>query len=678
MKELALNAWIHISNDNHIKFLIDRSEMGQGVTTSLPMLLAEELEVELSQIQYEFAPADAAYTNPLIGMQLTGGSSSIRAAWMPLRQAGAVARTLLIQTAAQQWKVKESECHAAGGKIIHEASKQEASYGELAEAAAKLPAPAPDMVFLKDPKDFRLIGKPIRRLDSRIKINGSAQFGSDVKLPGMLSATVIRCPVFGGKVKSFNADKAKQVKGVKAVIQISAGIAVVAEHFWAALKGREALEIAWDEGANANLDSAGLSKLQAEALDKGKAAVAANAGDFAAAVANAAKKLEAVYEAPYQAHACMEPMSCTAAVKPDHCDVWVGTQGQTRTQAVAMEITGLKAEAVKVHTLYLGGGFGRRSETDFVRDAVECSKAVGAPVKVLWTRADDMQQSQYRPATYNRLQALLDKDNQLIGWQHRMAGQSIMSRVFPTMVKNGIDPTSVEGAANLPYAIPNFSVEYVMENAGAPVGFWRSVGSSQNAFITECFLDEIAAELKQDPLQLRLALLEKQPRHKKVLELAADKAGWGKPAEGRFQGIAVAESFKGYCAQVAEVSVDKDGNVKVHRVVCAIDCGSVVNPDTVAAQMESAIVYALTATLRSAITLDKGRVAQTDFVDFPLLRYDEMPAIEVHIMPSDQPPGGVGEPGTPPLAPAVANAIFAATGKRVRHLPIRPQDLKLV
>jgi isoquinoline 1-oxidoreductase beta subunit len=476
--------------------------------------------------------------------------------------------------------------------------------------------------------------------------------------------------VFGGKPKKFDATRAKSVPGVSQVLSVHSGIAVVADSFWAAQQARDALAVEWDEGANAKLDSAAIRRQLERALKK-KGVTARNDGDAAKALKAASKRIEAVYEAPYLAHACMEPMNCTAVVKKNSCELWVPTQNQTAAQFVAAQITGLPLENVKVNTTFLGGGFGRRGEQDFVAEVVQLAMATGTPVKLVWTREDDMHHDYYRPATLNRLTATLDKDGMPLAWRHEIAGGSIFSRVFPNSIKNGIDNTSVEGAANLPYAIPNLQVTWVMENGAVPVGFWRSVGSSQNAYITECFLDELAAAAGKDPYEYRRVLLTKHPRHLGVLELAAREAGWGTPLPaGRTRGIAVAEAFGSYCAQVAEVTV-AGGQVRVQRVVCAIDCGMTVNPDTVVAQMESGIVYGLTATLKGEITLKNGRVEQGNFNDYPLLRLDEMPQIEVHIVKSSAHPGGVGEPGTPPIAPAVANAVFAATGKPVRKLPIR-------
>jgi isoquinoline 1-oxidoreductase beta subunit len=666
---LQPNAWLRIGTDDSVTIMVGSSEMGQGVMTAIPMLVAEELEADWSKVRAESAPALAAYTNPLIGQQLTGGSTTVRAFWTPVREAGAVARELLIGAAAQTWGVAADRCWAENGSVRHKDSDRRLSFGALAPKAATLPVPT--AVILKDPNEFRLLGKATPRLDVPDKVDGSAIFGQDVRVEGMLIATVLRSPTFGGRVVKFDATAARAVKGVQHVVQISSGVAVVARGFWSALKARDLLKVEWDIGASGHLDSAGIQARLAQAAAKSGIVVRTEGDALAQVTAAGGAALSAVYEVPYLAHACMEPMNCTAHVRRDSCDVWVPTQAQTGVQRTAARITGLAPEVIKVHTTMLGGGFGRRSEQDFVAEAVELSKAIQAPVKVLWTREDDMRHDFYRPATYNRLSAVLGKDGLPVAWMHHIVGPSIMSRVFPTMVKDGIDRTSVEGAANLPYAIPHLRVSYVMDDPGVPVGFWRSVGSSQNAFITECFVDELAAHAHADPYQYRRKLLHAQPRHLRVLDLAAERAGWGHPlAAGRSRGIAIAESFGTYVAQVAEVSVSHT-SIRVHRVVCAVDCGMIVNPDTVEAQMQSAIVYGLTAALTGEITLKDGQVEQGNFDSYPLLRMHEMPQVEVYRVASTEPPGGVGEPGTPPIAPAVANAVYAATGKAVRRLPIR-------
>jgi isoquinoline 1-oxidoreductase beta subunit len=669
----APNAWIRIAPDDTVTFIIDRSEMGQGVVTSLSMLLAEELECDWKRIRWEFAPADKAYFSPIFGMQGTGGSMSLRGAWTPVLQAGAVARDLLVTAAAQRWGVDKAVCRAENGAVVNTETNARATYGSLAGAAAKLPVPAE--VPLKDPKTFRLVGKPTPRLDTAIKTTGRAQFGIDVRRPGMLHAVVARCPVFGGKVASFDATKAKAAPGVKAVVPISNGVAVVADNTWSAIQARELLDVRWDEGANASLGSAGITKMFAEKMAAPGAEVRKE-GDAAAALAAAAKKLEAVYEAPYLAHATMEPMNCTADVRPDRVDVWVPTQMQTMTEASAVRVSGLKAEQVHVHTTFLGTGFGRRAEQDFVVEALETSKAMGAPVQVTWTREDDMQHDFYRPGSYCRLSAGLDAEGWPVAFRARIASPSIMARFFGAgAVQNGIDNSSVEGVSDVPYEIPNVLVDYHLTDPGVPVGFWRSVGASQNGFFAESFVDEMAAATGKDPFEFRRRLLAKKPRHLGVLELAAKKAGWGTLLPtGRFRGIAVVQAFDTYVAEVAEISLD-EGSLRVHRVVCAVDCGRVVNPATVEAQMQGGIVFGLSAALKGEITIERGRVQQSNFHDYDVLRMDEMPVVEVHLVRSEEAATGCGEPGVPPVAPAVCNAIFAATGKRIRRLPIRKEDL---
>ena len=664
----APNAWIRIDPEGGIAFIVARSEMGQGVMTALPMLIAEELGVGLDQITVRFAPAAPEYTNRLIGQQHTGGSTSVRDAWTKLREAGALARWLLVQAAAERWGVEADACTVERGEVVHPAGDRRLGFGALASDAAEVPLPPG--VFLKEPSAWTLIGTPALRLDIPDKVNGRARFGIDVRLTDMAVASIERCPVFGGKLITFDGEGAKAVPGVEAVLALDSGIAVVAQDTHAALQGRRALDVNWDLGAHAQTSSASI-RVGFERRFADAGVTVRSDGDPDAAWSAAARTLEAVYEVPFQAHACMEPMNCTADVRADGCDIYVPTQAQTRCQRTGMAITGLSEDQVRVHTTFLGGGFGRRGEQDFVRDAVALSKALGRPVQVIWSREDDIRHDYYRPAGLSRLRGGLDVDGMPVLWKHHIVCPSILSRLSPEATAGGVDRTSVEGAANLPYAIANIAVAYSRENTPVPVGFWRAVGSSQNAWITECFLDELAAAGGQDPLALRRRLLAGQPRHLGVLNLAAAQAGWDAPARaGRHRGIAVAESFGSYVAQVAEVSVS-GGQLRVHRVVCAVDCGVVVNPDTVIAQMESGIVYGLTATLKGAITLENGRVQQGNFDDFPLLRMSEMPEITVHIVPSEASPGGVGEPGLPPIAPAVCNAVFAATGEPVRSLPIR-------
>jgi isoquinoline 1-oxidoreductase beta subunit len=544
----------------------------------------------------------------------------------------------------------------------------------VAIPASKLPVPKE--AKLKDPKQFRIIGKPTKRLDTPEKVDGRAQFGIDVRQGAMLYAVVARCPVFGGKVASFDATKAKAVPGVTNVVKISSGIAVIADNTWSAMQGRRALDVKWDEGPNANTSSESISKLFADQMSQ-PAAEARKEGDAATALTNAAQKIEAIYEAPYLAHATMEPLNATANVLPDRVDVWAPTQFQTVAQTMAAKVAGVKPENAFIHTTFLGGGFGRKAGADFVIEAVEISKASNRPVKVTWSREDDTQHDFYRPASYAKLSAGIGADGWPVAWTTRIACSSIMEAWFPGSTKNNLDPTSVEGIANLPYSIPNIQVDYVRTEPGIPVGFWRSVGASQNGFFSECFMDELAAAGKKDPYEFRRHLLDKAPRQLGVLELAAQKAGWDKPLPaGRYRGIAVLEAFQSFAAQVVEISVDRKARtVKIHRVVCAVDVGRVVNPINIVMQSESAVVYGLSSALYGEITIAEGRVTQTNFNNYPVLRADAMPKVEVHIVPSEEKPTGAGELSVPPVVPALCNAIFAATGKRIRRLPIRSEDL---
>ena len=670
----AINAWVQIAPDDTTTLLIDKSEMGQGINTALTMILADELDLDWKKIKTEFAPAAPVYFNPVFGLQGTGGSTSIRGSWEPLAKAGAAAREMLIAAAAKRWNVEPGACHTENSAVVNTASGKRIGYGALVEEAAKLPVPASPK--RKEPKDYKYVGKATKRIDSKIKVTGTAEFGIDVRRPQMLHAAVARCPVFGGTVKSFDGTKAKAVRGVKSVVQVSTGVAVVADNTWSAMQGRNALQISWDEGANAKNSSEGIRKLyQGRMTETG--VIARKDGDAEGAMGGATKKLEAVYEVPFLAHATMEPMNGTADVRADGCDIYAPTQFQTFAQMTSAKITGLKPEQVKIHTTYLGGGFGRRAELDFVIEAVELSKAVGAPVQVTYSREDDMQHDFYRPTVLVKFWAGLDDKGAPVAVKSRIVGPSIMSRFFPGSVKNGLDDTATEGIATLKYDVPNFLVEYLLTEAGVPVGFWRSVGNSHNGYIAECFVDEMAKAAGKDPFEFRRALLSKDARQRKVLELAAEKAGWSKPvAAGRYRGIAVVESFGSYVAQVVEISIDRKAHsLRVHRVVAAVDCGRHVNPETIRAQIEGGIIYGLTAALKGEITIANGRVEQANFNDYEMVRINEAPQVEVHIMESSDGPGGIGEPGTPPIAPAVCNAIFAATGKPVRRLPIRAEDL---
>jgi isoquinoline 1-oxidoreductase subunit beta len=667
------NVWIKVSADESVRIMLTMLEMGQGVMTSMPMLVAEELDFDWKKIKTEWAGADPKYGNPNFGgQQLTAGSNSVRGMWKVLRESGAAARSMLVTAAAQTWNVPESSCTTDNGVVMHQASGRKLTYGALVDKAAALPVPK--TVALKDPKDFKVLGKSLARLDVPEKVNGTAGFGIDVKLPGLLTARVVRCPVFGGKVAKFNADKAKAVPGVKNVVQISSGIAVVADNYWSASKGAQALEITWDEGALAKLTSADILKKQAElAQQPGK--VARNDGNAEAAL-KSSQGFERTFEAPFLAHATMEPMNCTADVRADRCDVYVPTQGQTPSHQAAVAASGLPADKVKVYVTYMGGGFGRRGEGDFVADAVETSKAVGKPVKVVWSREDDMQHDYYRPVSYARMWGAVDSSGKPTVFMQRMVQQSLIKRIG-ALPPNGVDFISVDGSANLPYTIPNVRIEYIEHDPGVPFGFWRSVGASFQGFVVEAFIDELAAVAKKDPFEFRRDLLGKSPRHKAVLELAAEKAGWSKPAPaGRGRGIAVMDAFGSILAQVTEVSVDARGNVRVHKVVCTVDTGWVINPDTIKAQMEGGIVYGLTAALKGEITIQNGRVVQKHFGDYPVMRHNEMPEIEVHIVPSTETPGGIGEPSTALAAGSLVNAIAAATGKRIYKLPIKPEMLR--
>ncbi len=676
-KPFTPNAFIRIGTDDLVTVVVGKAEMGQGVFTALPMLIAEDLEADWTKVRVESAPVDPAYNHPAFGMQMTGGSTSVWSSWEQMRKAGATAKAMLIAAAAATWKVDPSSLRAEKGFVIHDASSRRLSFGALAETAATMTPPKD--VVLKDAKDFKIVGKPTRRLDTPEKVNGKAQFGLDVTVPGMLVALIQRPPVFGGKALKVDDTKTKAVPGVIAIGQPSFGVVVVAKGFWAAKKGRDALQVQWDDGPNAALSTDALRE-EFRALAKTPGVVAKKEGDAAAVLAGAAKKLEAEYEVPYLAHAMMEPLNCVVDLRPDSCEIWTGTQFQTMDRAAAAEVAGLKPEQVQIHTTLLGGGFGRRAtpRSDFIREAVEIAKVVKAPVKVMSTREDDIKGGFYRPMWHDRIAAGLDAGGKPVAWTHTIVGQSILAGTpFESMVKGGIDDASVEGAADLAYAVPNLYVDLHSPRPGVPVLWWRSVGHSHTAFVVESFIDELAHAAGKDPFEYRRALLGSQPRHKGVLELAAAKAGWGKPLPaGRARGIAVHASFGSFVAQVAEVSMSPRGQVKVHRVVAAVDCGQYVNPDTIAAQIEGGVAFGLSAALHGQITLKGGRVVQSNFHDYEVLRLNEMPEVEVHILPSGEKPGGVGEPGVPPVAPAVANAIFALTGSRVRRLPIRPEDVK--
>lgn len=672
------NAFLRIAPDGAVTVIVGHSEMGQGTFTSCAMLVAEELDADWKRVSVEAAPVDARYNHSAFGMQMTGGSTSTWSEWDRMRKAGAAARRMLIAAAAGTWGVDATSCATEAGHVTHAGSGKKAAYGDLVESAAKQEPPAD--VIVKDPKDFKIIGKSIPRLDTPAKVNGTAQFGLDVTLPGMLVSLVARSPVFGGKVKKFDDAKARAIPGVKYVVQIDRGVVVVADGFWSAKLGREALEVEWDEGALATLDT----KTQGEEyarLATEKGAIARNDGNAAEALGKLTKKIEAVYDLPYLSHATMEPMNAVADVREDSCEVWTGTQFQTSDRAAAAEAAGLAPEKVKVHTTFLGGGFGRRAVPDchMVREAVQVSRAVKAPVKVMWTREDDLQGGYYRPRALHTVKAAIGESGNLEAWEHHIVCQSFM-RGTPFeafMVKDGVDGTAVEGVQDSPYDIPHFHVAWNEAPGGVPTLWWRSVGHSHSAYVMETMMDELAHAAGKDPVAFRGELLAKKPRVKNVLDLAAEKAGWGTPLpEGRGRGIAIHESFKSIIAHVAEVSVSPAGVPRVHRFVTAIDCGPVVNPDIVAAQMESGVIFGLSAALFDEITFEKGRVVQRNFHDYPMLRMHQSPVVEVHIVPSTDTMGGVGEPGVPPVAPALANALFAVTGERVRKLPVRTVKAK--
>lgn len=681
------NAFLRIGADNSVTVLSKHLEMGQGTYTGLATMLAEELDADWAQVRVEGAAADAKRYNNLFwgAAQGTGGSTAMANSWEQMRKAGAAGRAMLVAAAAKRWQVPAGKITVERGVVRHAASKHSATFGELAEAAAQ--ETVPSEVTLKTPDQFRLIGKQAKRKDTRAKITGKAQFTQDVQLPGMLVAVVAHPPRFGGKVKSLDASAAQAVKGVVEVVQIPQGVAVLARDTWTAKKGRDALRVEWDDSAAFKLGSDEILARYRE-MAKKPGQVAKQQGNAEQALAGASKVVSAAYDFPYLAHAAMEPMNCVVQLTAAGCEVWNGEQLHTGDQYALAGLFGLKPEQVVIHMLYAGGSFGRRAckDSDYVLEAAHIVKAMQAkaPVKLVWLREDDMRAGYYRPAFHHALQAGIDAQGNVVGWTHRLVGQSILigSPFEKMLVKDGIDGVSVEGAANLPYVIPNLTVDlHTPTDIGVPVLWWRSVGSSHTAFSTEAFLDEVAAAAGKDPLALRLELLKDHPKYAAVLRLAADKAGWGQPlkagkaGERRGRGIAVHESFNSVVAQVAEVTVSKSGDLRVDRMVCAVDCGTAINPDNVRAQVEGGVGFALSAVLHGEITLKDGIVEQGNFDGYPPLRIGEMPKVEVHIVPSTAPPTGIGEPGVPPVAPAVANAIAAATGKRLHRLPIRSTDL---
>lgn len=656
------NAFVRIGADDVVTLIIHKPDNGQGTETSIAMLLAEELECDWTKVRTEFAPIDPAlYGGALQG---TFGSLAIRTSYEPMRRTGAAAREMLVQAAAARWGTEPAQCRAENGFVINTVTNARLSYGSVAEAASKLPVPTD--VRLKDPSQFRLIGTPVPRVDTPAKVTGRATYGIDVQLPGMLYAVVARCPVFGGRLLRFDATRAKTVPGVTHVVAIPQGVAVVASNTWAAIEGRRALQAEWNEGANAALTSDGIRSQFADLIER-PGAVAEQHGDGAAALGRAATRVEALYEAPYLAHARMEPYACVAHVRGGECDVWVGTQIPGQAHSTAVQASGLPPANVRVHTMYMGGSFGSRGGGAFVAEAVEIAKAIGVPVNLTYTRDDELQHDLYRPASLVRFAAGLDADGWPLAWTARIACPTWMA------LRNGVARESVEGIAD--YDIPHVQVEYHDPRTGIPTGYWRSVGLSQNTFFAESFVDELAAAGGKDPVALRRRLYARMPRLVRVLDVAAERAGWGTPAPaGRARGIAAAAGFGSFNAQVADVSVDR-GRLTVHRVVCVVDCGRVINPSGVEQQLVGGLVYGLSAALRGRITIDRGRVRETNFHEYEPVRMREMPAVEVHVIPSDAAPGGLGEVSTPAITPAVTNAIFAATGRRVRRLPISLESL---
>ncbi|MCC8404435.1 molybdopterin-dependent oxidoreductase [Paraburkholderia sp. MMS20-SJTN17] len=668
----APNAFIQIDTAGKVTLVIPKVEMGQGVYTSIPMLIAEELEVPLDAVTIDHAPPnEKLFMDPLLGGQLTGGSTSIRFAWEPMRRAGATARVMLINAAAQQWQVDPASCHAQAGQVLHAASHRSASYGQLAQAAAALPAP--QNVPLKDPKDFKLIGTPAKRLDSPEKVDGTARFGLDVRVPGMVYAAIANCPVFGGTLASVDDTHAKTIPGVREIIKLDNAVAVIGDHTWAAKRGLQALDIKWNEGAGAQVSMKRIVDDLAAASQHG-GAVARKEGDVARAFGAAKSRIDAVYQQPFLAHATMEPVNATVHVRADACEIWLGSQVPTRVVDAAVAVTGLPADKIIVHNHLIGGGFGRRLETDMVTQAVKVGKQVAKPVKVLWTREEDIQHDMYRPYYYDTISAGLDANGKPVAWQHRIAGSSILARFAPPAFKNGIDPDAVEVAADLPYDLPNQLVDYVrVEPHAVPTAFWRGVGATRGTFVVESFIDELAAHAKADPVQYRRDLLGKSPRALNVLNVAAQAGNWGSALpKGQGRGVSVMHAFGSFFAIVVEVAVE-EGEVTVKRVNCAVDCGMFVNPNTIEAQVQGGIIFGITGALYSEITIKDGRVEQNNFTDYRMLRINQTPPIEVHLVKSGEAPGGIGEPGTAALAPALTNAIYAATGKRLRQLPVGRQ-----
>jgi len=669
----APDAFIRIDRHGKVTLIMPQVEMGQGVYTSVAMILAEELDADFEHVTLEAAPPnDKLYGNPTFGLQVTGNSNSIRAFWLPLRKAAASARALLVQAAAQQWKVDATSVKTENGVVTHGPSGRHVSYGELVDRAAALSPPKE--VTLKDPKDFRLIGRPLKRFDTPDKVNGKVLYGIDAMPTGVKFATLASSPVFGGKVGQVDDTKAKALAGVRQVLVFDDFVAVVGDHMWAAKQGLAALDITWNNGSNAAVSSADVWA-QARAASEKDGAIAKNSGDFAKGLTQG-DLFEAVYELPFLAHATMEPMNCTVHVTPTSCEVWVGIQVLSRAQAAAAKLTGLPLDKVTVHNHLIGGGFGRRLETDGVEKSVMIAKRVDGPVKVVWTREEDIQHDIYRPVYVDRLSASVS-NGRIVGWKHRITGSAVIARWLPPAFQKGIDIDAIDSGADIPYDIPNLRVEYVRDEPPAvPTGFWRGVGPNNNVFAIESFMDELAKKANVDPVAFRHAHLEKAPRFQAVLKLAAEKAGWGNPGAARSgRGVSLSGAFGSFIATVVEAQVDEQGEVRLTRVVSAVDSGIIVNPDTVIAQLQGGLVFGLTAALYGKIDIHKGRVQQSNFHDYRMLRINETPKIEVHLVKSGEPPGGIGEAGTTAAPPALANALFAATGVRLRRLPIDRHEL---
>ncbi len=661
------NAWINVQPDNYVKIMVGKSEMGQGVITSLPMIIAEEMDLDWSKVIVEKAPADRSK----YGSQMTGGSNSISSSFMKLRKAGATAREMLVTAASEYWGVPENECTTNSSKVFHEKTNKKISYGELATKAGQ--QLIPKNPTLKNSKNFSIIGKNMSRKDTLPKINGTAEFALDIKLDGMVYATVVHSPIFGGKVISFEKNSLDGINGILDVFEIESGIAIVGDNTWAVLKAARKIKINWSEGEAKGVNTDQITEELMKASKK-RGGVVRKEGNVKRALKSSENILEAIYQSPFQAHATMEPMSCTISVEETKCQIWVGTQNPNGALKTVSKLTGLKKEQIEVNVTYLGGGFGRRSSNDFVKESVEIANIVKKPIKLTWSREEDMQNDYYRPASLHVMKGAIDQKKNLTVWKHRITAPSILFSqlvTIPFPFKEKLDLISTEGAKHIPYQIPNMQVDYQMTKTDIPLGFWRSVYSSQNAFANECFMDELAEKAGKDPINFRLELLPENSRDASVIELVADRSGWKSFSNGPiYQGFSSHKSFGTWVAQVARVSVENN-QIKVHEVHCAVDCGLVINPNIVKTQISSAIIYGLSATLKSKITIDDGKVVESNFDDFDVIRMDETPKIKVYLVDSDKPPKGVGEPGLPPIAPAVTNAVYAATGKRFRQLPIK-------